>query len=240
MTKITAARRRSLEKFQEKLGVQFKNLKLLDTALTHSSYTRDLEDSSVENYERLEFLGDAVLELASSTYLYKNFPNLSEGELTVTRANVVRGTTLSKLAAKLGVGEMLILGYSEDSMGGRARASNLEDAFEAIIGAIYLDSGWKNARDYVWRQLASEFENVKIGNVEPNYKSILQEFIQQQARANIVEYFEVSESGPPHDKTFECAVKIDGEVYGSGVGKSKKLAEQAAASVAIKKLNIEV
>ncbi len=240
MSKIDSARRRALENFQAKLGVQFQNLKLLDTALTHSSYTRELEDSTLENYERLEFLGDAVLELASSTYLYKNFPNLSEGELTVTRANIVRGTTLSKLAAKLGVGEMLILSYSEDSMGGRARASNLEDAFEAIIGAIYLDSGWEIARDYVLRQLASEFENVKIGNVEPNYKSILQEFIQQQAHANIIEYFEVSESGPPHDKTFECAVTIDGEVYGTGFGKSKKLAEQKAASVALKKLDVEV
>ena len=231
--KIDAARRRALENFQHKLGVKFKNLELLNTALTHASYTKEHED--VPNYERMEFLGDAVLELASSIYLYENFKNLSEGELTVTRANVVRGTTLSKLAANLGVGNMLLLSYSEDSMGGRERSSNLEDAFEAIVAAIYLDQGWEVARDYVWRQLAPAFENVKVGNVLPNYKSELQELIQQNS-VNTIEYIEISESGPPHMKTFECAVKIDGRIYGTGVGKSKKLAEQMAAGEALKVL----
>lgn len=236
--KIDAVRRRALEKFQEKLGVKFKNISLLDTALTHSSYTKEHE--GVENYERMEFLGDALLELASSIHLYENFPNLSEGELTVTRANVVCGSTLAKLSKNLGIGKMLRLSEGEEDNNGRERSSNLEDAFESVIAAIYLDQGWEVARDYVWRQLAPEFKNVKIGNVEPNYKSILQEYIQQQAHANIIEYVTLSEEGPPHDRTFECAVKIDGEFYGTGVGKSKQAAEKIAASEALKKLDVEV
>ena len=228
---MDSVRRRALEKFQVKLGVQFKDLELLNVALTHSSYSKEFE--GVPNYERLEFLGDAVLELASSTYLYKNFPKLSEGELTVTRANIVCGSTLSKLSAKLGIGDMLLMNYSEESGGGRHRASNLEDAFESVIGAIYLDCGWEIAKDYVWRQLAPEFENVKTGNFLPNYKSDLQELIQQTG-SNTIEYFEISESGPDHMKTFECGVKIDGKVYGKVVGKTKKIAEQVAAGEALK------
>lgn len=235
---INSARRRILEKFQEKIGVQFKNISLLDTALTHSSYTKEHED--VENYERMEFLGDALLELASSIYLYENFQNLSEGELTVTRANVVCGSTLSKLAEKLGFGRVLTLSESEEANDGRRRASNLEDAFEAVIAAIYLDQGWETARDYVWRQLAPEFKNVKIGNVEPNFKSELQEYIQGTDHTIKIEYFEISEEGPPHDRTFECGVRLNGEIYGTGVGKSKQAAEKLAASVALKKLNVEV
>lgn len=229
---MDSARRRALEKFQVKLGVHFKNLELLDVALTHSSYTKEFE--GVPNYERMEFLGDAVLEMASSIYLYQNFKNLSEGELTVTRANIVRGTTLSKLAANLGIGDMLRLSYSEESIGGRERASNLEDAFEAVIAAIYLDAGWEVAKDYVWRQLAPEFENVKVGNFTPNYKSELQELIQHESNGSKIEYIELSSSGPDHMKTFECAVKIDDEILGTGIGKSKKIAEQIAAGEALK------
>lgn len=236
--KIDAVRRRSLEEFQEKLGVQFKNISLLDTALTHSSYTKEHE--GVENFERMEFLGDALLELATSIHLYENFPNLSEGELTVTRANVVCGSTLSKLSDKLGIGRMLLLSESEEVNDGRKRASNLEDAFEAVIAAIFLDQGWEVAREYVWRQLATEFKNVKIGKVEPNYKSELQEYIQGTDHTIKIEYFEISEDGPPHDKTFECGVKLNDEIFGTGVGKSKQAAEKIAASEALKKLNVEV
>lgn len=234
---IDAARRRALERFQVKLGVKFNDIGLLNTALTHASYTHDFE--GMADYERMEFLGDAVLELAASTYLYGNFKKLSEGELTVTRANVVRGTTLAKRASSLGIGEMLLLSDSEESSGGRTRTSNLADSFEAIIAAIYLDSGWEAARDYIWRQLAPEFENVKAGNFTPNYKSELQELIQQRELTpeNVIEYVELSESGPDHMKIFECAVKIGGKIYGRGVGKSKKIAEQIAAGEALKILN---
>ena len=236
--KIDAARRRTLEKFQERLGVQFKNIALLDTALTHSSYTKEHE--GVENYERMEFLGDALLGLSSAIYLYENFPDLAEGELTVTRANVVCGATLSRLSKNLGIGRVLLLSESEEANDGRKRASNLEDAFESVIAAIYLDQGWEAARNYVWRQLAPEFKNVKIGNVEPNFKSELQEYIQGTDHTIKIEYFEISEDGPPHDRTFECGVKLNGEIYGTGVGKSKQAAEKIAASVALKKLNVEV
>ena len=236
--KIDAVRRRTLEKFQERLGVQFKNIALLDTALTHSSYTKEHE--GVENYERMEFLGDALLGLSSAIYLYENFPDLAEGELTVTRANVVCGATLSRLSKNLGIGRVLLLSESEEANDGRKRASNLEDAFESVIAAIYLDQGWEAARNYVWRQLAPEFKNVKIGNVEPNFKSELQEYIQGTDHTIKIEYFEISEDGPPHDRTFECGVKLNGEIYGTGVGKSKQAAEKIAASVALKKLNVEV
>ena len=151
---------------------------------------------------------------------------------------MVCGATLSKLSGKLGIGDVLLMSYSEESGGGRKRASNLEDAFEAVIGAIYLDCGWEVAKDYVWRQLAPEFENIKIGNLLPNYKSELQELVQQTGN-NVIEYFEISESGPDHMKTFLCGVKINGKIYGKGTGKTKKIAEQVAAGEALKILKAE-
>lgn len=240
---LTAVRRRELQKFAKKIDVKFNNIEILHVALTHKSYSKTLEaekDDKIKfaHNERLEFLGDAVLELASSIYLFTKFENLSEGELTKTRAKIVCGPTLTKLANNLGIGQMLLMNYGEFQQGGRKRDSNLEDAFEAVIGAIYLDQGWEVAKDYVWRQLADEFANFKLGKLIVDFKSVLQEYSQHTYEGVLPEYIEISESGPPHDRTFEAAVKLNGEILGTGVGRSKQLAEKAAAEVALKKLNL--
>jgi ribonuclease-3 len=247
---LTAARRRQLHKLEQVLGVKFNNIELLHVALTHKSYAKSLEANEELNAnsndevtkfaynERLEFLGDAVLELASSIYLFTKFENLSEGDLTKTRATIVCGSTLTRLATNLGFGQALLLNYGEFQQGGRKRDSNLEDAFEAVIGAIYLDQGWEVAKDYVWRQLANEFTNVKLGKTAVDFKSVLQEYSQREFEGTLPEYIEISESGPPHNRTFEAAVKINGEIMGEGFGRSKQLAEKAAAEVALKKLKL--
>ncbi len=224
---LTAPRRRQLMQLEKELGVNFNNIELLNLALTHTSYANE-GHRKIGHNERLEFLGDAVLELASSTYLFNKFPNLTEGELTKTRAAIVCQPTLAKLARKLDLGKMLLLGRGEDVSGGRERDSNLEDTFEAVIGAIYLDGGWEVARDYVQRQLAPEFEKVKAGAAQKDYKTFLQEIVQRDPLRKI-SYVELSVSGPDHMKTFEYAAEIDGKIYGKGTGRSKKIAEQAAA-----------
>ena len=233
--KIDAARLKELRRLEKKLGVEFKNLELLNLALTHTSYSREMEDKILHN-ERLEFLGDAVLELASSTYLFEHFKDFSEGELTKARASIVCQPILAKLAAKIGLGEMLLLGRGEEASGGRERTTNLEDVFEAVIGAIYLDCGWEVARDYVMRQLAPEFKNVELGKNLKDYKSHLQEVVQSKPGGKI-EYIELDSYGPDHMKTFDCAVKINGKIFGKGTGKSKKIAEQMAAQKALEKLD---
>lgn len=231
--KIDAPRRRELQRLEKKLGVEFNKIELLNEALTHTSYANE---KSIANNERLEFLGDAVLELASSTYLFENFKELSEGQLTKTRASIVCQPTLAKLAAELGLGKMLLLGHGEESSGGRTRITNLEDTFESIIGAIYLDQGWEVAKNYVLRQLAPEFEKVREGKTLKDYKSQLQEVVQQNPGRKI-EYVELGSSGPDHMKIFEFAVKIDEKIFGKGIGKSKKIAEQAAAKKALEKIS---
>ena len=231
---ISDERRKILLKFSKKIGVKFNDLHLLNAALTHTSYANEKEISS---NERLEFLGDAVLELSSSTYLYENFKEFSEGELTKIRASIVCQATLSKLARKLNLGELLLLGRGEELSGGRERNSTLEDTFESIIGAIYLDRGWECARDYVFRQLSKEFELIKNGNLHKDFKTALQEIIQQNPSQKI-SYVELNVSGPDHNRTFEFAVEIDGKIFGKGIGRTKKMAEQMAAKETLKLLGV--
>ena len=243
---IDAPRRRSLQTFQKKIGVTFTRIELLNIALTHSSYSR-YYDKVFDNNEKLEFMGDAVLELASSTYIFKRFPSLSEGDLTKLRASVVCQATLAKIAKRLRIGNIVLFDYGEESTGGRKRESNLEDAFEAVIGAIYLDLGWETAREFVFTQLSPEFENLTDENIADelpkmvqknlsDYKSNLQELLMKDNPNVKIEYAELSASGPPHMPTFEYAVKIDDKVMGKGKGTSKKLAEQMAAKKALQKL----
>ena len=230
---IDEPRRKILNQLEKKLGVEFKKIELLNNALTHTSYANE-KGKIFDNNERLEFLGDAVLELASSTYLFKNFSEMSEGELTKIRASIVCQQTLANLAKKLELGKVLLLGHGEDANGGRTRTTTLEDTFESIIGAIYLDSGWEVAKDYVIRQLAPEFEKVKSGKNNKDFKTQLQEIVQKNP-ASKLEYVEISATGPDHMKVFEYAVKIDGKIFGTGTGKSKKFAEQMAAEKALEK-----
>ncbi|MBQ6006318.1 MAG: ribonuclease III [Selenomonadaceae bacterium] len=230
---ITDERREDLEAFAASIGVKFSHIETLHVALTHKSYANEFEPRIKYN-ERLEFLGDAVLGLATATYLFKHFTHLKEGELTKTRSGIVRQSTLTRVADEINLGDYLLLGPTE-LLYGRGRDSNLEDAMEAVIGAIYLDRGWEVARDYIFRQFANEFEHVKITGIPKDYKSKLQEIIQSNPPAKL-SYAELNAIGPDHDRTFEAAALIDGKIFGRGVGRSKKAAEQEAARMALQKM----
>ena len=231
---MTAERRAELVRLSLHMGVSFDNPAFLDEALTHPSYANEAKDAVAHN-ERLEFLGDAVLELASSTYLYARFPDCSEGELTKMRASLVQSDTLARLARGLDLGSYLRLGRGELLGGGAERQNNLENAFEAVIGAVYLDRGWEAARDYVARQLAAEVQLVQRTHVMRDYKTTLQEVVQKHVDSKIA-YELLTETGPDHDKTFEFAVRINDAVYGTGKGRNKKEAEQGAAREALRKM----
>lgn len=231
---LNGGRRQQLLTLSERLGVKFHDIGLLDQALTHTSYANESKRNTAHN-ERLEFLGDAVLELASSTYLYEHFPEMPEGELTKTRASIVCSMTLASLASNLHLGDYLLLGRGEEMGGGRTRQTNLEDVFEAVIGAVYLDQGWETAQDYVVRQLGGEFEKVEHGAILKDYKTILQEIVFRKEGQSI-DYELVSESGPDHAKEFTFRVRVTGRVMGEGTGHSKKEAEQHAARVALEKI----
>ena len=233
MNGCSAARKGELLALAQRLGVTFHDIGLLHTALVHTSYANEAQGRVAHN-ERLEFLGDAVLELASSTYLYTHFPRLPEGELTKTRASIVCSAALAKIAARLGLGEYLLLGHGEEMSGGRARTTNLEDAFEAVLGAIYLDQGWEAARDYALRQLAPEFDQVRHGENLQDYKTLLQELVQKTPGSTIA-YELLEATGPDHAKHYRYAVVIDGKTCGEGEGSSKKEAEQQAAQRALAK-----
>ena len=230
---LSDERRELLQEFANGLGVTFSRLELLNQAMTHKSYAREFEPRLKYN-ERLEFLGDAVLGLAAGTYLFEHFPNFTEGELTKMRSSVVRQSTLTRLAEELGLDELLQLGPTEVASI-RGRASNLEDAMESLIGAIYLEHGWEVARDFVWQKFAHEFEHVKLTGIPKDYKSKLQEVIQRRQGVKLT-YAELSASGPSHMPTFEAAALIDGKIFGRGVGNSKKAAEQEAARATLIKL----
>ncbi|MDY6272882.1 MAG: ribonuclease III [Selenomonadaceae bacterium] len=231
MNGCSAARKGELLALAQRLGVTFHDIGLLHTALIHTSYANEAQGRVAHN-ERLEFLGDAVLELASSTYLYTHFPSLPEGELTKTRASIVCSAALAKIAARLGLGEYLLLGHGEEMSGGRARTTNLEDAFEAVLGAIYLDQGWETARDYALRQLAPEFDQVRHGENLQDYKTLLQELVQKTPGSTIA-YELLEATGPDHAKHYRYAVVINGKTCGEGEGSSKKEAEQQAARMAL-------
>lgn len=219
-----------------KLGVSFTNWQLLHQALTHTSYANEVKKSHTVHNERLEFLGDAVLELVVSTYLYQHHANLSEGELTKARASVVCETTLARRASHLQVGNYLLFGRGELATGGKERASILADAFEAIIGAIYLDHGLESASAFILAQLKDDLSAVETGKYFQDYKTLLQEVAQKRADCKI-KYDLLAESGPDHDKVFRIAVLINQEQCGTGSGKSKKEAEQHAAEQALRKMN---
>ena len=182
---LSKTRREALVELSEHLGIEFQNIVLLHEALTHTSYANEAKNKGVVHNERLEFLGDAVLELATSTYLFERFPNRPEGELTKARASIVREATLSRRAAELKLGEYLLLGHGEASMGGGHRPSMLADAFEAVIGAIYLDRGWQTAYDYVLKQLHDELLTIDSGENMKDYKTTLQEVVQKHVDRKI-------------------------------------------------------
>lgn len=219
---------------EQVIDYRFKDKTLLETALTHSSYANELRarGENIMYNERLEFLGDSVLSLIASVYLYKGNSTLFEGDLTKIRAGIVCENALYDYAIKINLGEFLLLGHGEEVTGGRKRKSILSDAFEALLAAIYLDSGFSAARKFVLPFLTEAAENlIKSGSAE-DYKTLLQKFVQQN-KGDILEYVLTGESGPSHCKKFDYQVLLNNNVIGKGSGKSKRDAEQAAAREAL-------
>ena len=214
-----------LEELENKLGYHFHDRRLLEHALCHSSYVNERHWDRLQNNERLEFLGDAVLELATSEFLYQNYPTMPEGEATRTRASIVCEQTLALCARDLGLGEWLRLGKGEELTGGRDRDSITSDAMEALLGAIYLDGGFANAKEFVHHFILNDIEHKKLFY---DSKTILQEQIQSETEEPI-HYELVKEEGPDHNKRFTVNVVLGEKVLGSGSGRTKKAAEQEAA-----------
>lgn len=222
-----------LLELENKIQYHFSDPSLLLHALTHSSYANEMRMHKENNNERLEFLGDAVLELVTSEYVYKEYKDKSEGDLTKLRASIVCEQTLSACARNLKLGQYLLLGKGEDISGGRDRDSILSDALEALIGAVYLDGGFTNAKELIHRFILDDLKNKKLFF---DSKTILQEIVQNENHNQKIHYRLISEDGPDHNKTFTIAVCIGNEEIGCGVGRTKKAAEQEAAYQAIQKL----
>lgn len=222
-----------IKDLENAIGYRFKNIQLLQNALTHSSYANERWHNSLLSNERLEFLGDSVLGMLVAEYLYRNFPDRPEGELTRMRADMVCEQTLAAAANKIGIGEHLLLGHGEERFGGRTRNSILADAMESVIAACFLDGGLNAALTVVQKFILVEVPVTRLHNVD--YKTRLQELVQQKKNQTL-SYSLVGESGPDHDKQFLVEVRLNGDVVGSGSGSSKKRAEQSAAASAIEKL----
>ncbi len=219
-----------IKDLEEAIGYSFKNITLLQNALSHSSYANERWHDSLRSNERLEFLGDSILGMVTAEYLYCNFPNRPEGELTRMRADMVCERALAAVAERIGLGKHLMLGRGEEAGGGRNRDSILADAVESVIAACFLDGGMEAARKFIDIFVLTEVPVQKLRNVD--YKTALQELVQQKKNQTLV-YELVAVSGPDHDKHFRMDVLLNGKTIGSGEGKSKKRAEQAAAQAAI-------
>lgn len=222
---------KSLEK---SINYSFKHLRYLEEALTHSSYSNESKDKGIRHNERIEFLGDSVLNLVISDYIFRTYTSLSEGELTKIRANVVCEQTLSEVAKNIDLGIYLLLGKGEDLGGGRKRNSVLADALESLVGAMYLDGGLDNASRFIIREFETIVELASRGNINRDFKTIFQEKIQSASDKKIT-YRVVEESGPDHDKTFEIEIIVGEHPLARGKGRSKKEAEQDAAKKALER-----
>ncbi len=218
---------------EECIGYEFHNKELLINALTHTSYANEHRHKGMKDNERLEFLGDAVLELLSSEYLFMNMQEMPEGKMTKLRASLVCEPTLASDAKSFGLEEFLYLGKGENETGGRSRDSIISDAFEALIGAIYIDGGLESARKFVLRFALNDIDNKKLFF---DSKTILQERLNSVKRGNL-SYEIVDETGPDHNKSYVAVAKLDDEIIGQGEGHTKKAAEQQAAYCALKTLD---
>lgn len=226
-----------MENINIELGVEWNDPSQLIRALTHSSYAHENKSFNMEHNQRLEFLGDAVLELAVSDYLYKTYPNFPEGSLTKIRAGIVCEASLAFVAKQLKLGEYLLMGKGEERSGGRERPSILADAMESLIGAIYIDQGMETAYQFIMRQIGSSIQQVvQHGGINTDYKTYLQELVQKKSE-NPLTYKILEEYGPDHCKTFVAGINYQGSWWGKGSGRTKKEAEQAAAKDALEKIN---
>lgn len=219
---------------KEQFGIVFHDVNLLEQAFTHSSYVNEHRNLQLSDNERLEFLGDAVLELLVSQYLYREFPDLPEGKLTKMRASIVREESLSKFAQQCGFDQSIKLGKGEENSGGRTRPSLLCDLFEAFLGALYLDQDLATVKGFLERVVFPQVEAGAFSH-EMDYKTRLQEVLQKNGDV-MIDYRLIKEEGPAHERIFWTEVYCDEKLIGSGQGKSKKLAEQAAAANALEHL----
>jgi ribonuclease-3 len=226
-----------LAEFQTRLGYTFRDEALLRLALTHPSVAHESGVDMAHN-QRLEFLGDAVLQLVLTQQLYEKFPDSDEGPLTKGRAKLVNRRTLAEHARSLGLGAHLILSRGEETSGGRDRVSTLADAFEALLGAIFLDGGFDAAREFILREFGAAFGKLDTLPVIENPKGELQELLQARS-PEAPEYRVISATGPDHDRVFECTVQHGGVELARGSGKSKQAAESDAALAALKKLRVQ-
>ena len=222
-----------IKDLEEAIGYRFKNITLLQNALTHSSYANERWHNSLLSNERLEFLGDSILGMVVAEHLYKQFPDRPEGELTKMRADMVCESSLAVIADKIGLGQHLLLGHGEDRLGGRNRASILADAVESVIAASFLDGGMAAAEGFIRSFVLTNVPVKRMHNTD--YKTTLQELVQQK-KNQVLTYVLTGESGPDHDKVFCVDVLLNDERVGSGTGSSKKRAEQAAAQSALQAL----
>jgi len=230
-------RKKELEDLQQLIQYEFSNLTLLNTALTHSSYTANRHEV-LEHNERLEFLGDSVLSMIISQYIFKSCNEMAEGQLTRIRANIVCEQSLYAAARKINLGRYLLLSKGEEVTGGRTRPSILADAFEALIAAIYLDGGIGKAKIFVLNKLSHIIKQAIQNKIISDFKSFIQEHIQKSSQGKI-SYKLLSEEGPDHNKIFEMAIMLEDKMLGKGQGASKKEAQQAAAKNAIDNMGIE-
>lgn len=217
------------EQLEQKIGYCFDNRTLLKQAITHSSFANEQKINKLYDYERLEFLGDAVLELVTSAFLFMKHPEMPEGQLTKKRSTLVCGPALSFCAKDIDIGKYILLGKGEENTGGRQRDSITSDVMEAIIGAIYLDGGYDKAESFIHRFILSDLENKQLFY---DSKTLLQEEIQKDNNGTLL-YELISEAGPDHDKVFVVEARVNGKVLGKGAGKTKKAAEQQAAYEAL-------
>ncbi|WP_138159123.1 ribonuclease III [Peptoniphilus catoniae] len=226
----------NLEELINKLNYEYKDLFLLKTALTHSSYANEIKSSLIIDNERLEFLGDAVLDLVIGEYFFNYYINLREGDLSKLRSQVVSEDSLFQVAKSINLGAYIRLGHGEIKNKGNLKPSILSDCLEAIIGSIYMDSGFENAKKVVLYLFATRLDDIKDHKGSKNYKSLLQEYLQKQNSQ--ADYILVKEEGPDNNKTFYTHVVVNKKTIGSGEGKSKKKSEQNAAKDALKKLGV--
>lgn len=237
LSSYDSKRKKELSEIQQKINYNFSKLSLLNTALTHSSYTANRQEV-LEHNERLEFLGDSVLSTVISQYIFKSCNDMAEGQLTRIRANIVCEQSLHTAATKINLGKYLMLSKGEELTGGRTRPSILADTFEALIAAIYLDGGLDKAKIFVLNMLDNTIKQAIQNKIISDFKSFIQEHIQKSSQGKI-SYKLLSEGGPDHNKTFEIAIMLDDVLLGQGRGASKKEAQQAAAKNAVDNMGIE-
>lgn len=227
------------EKIEKNLGITFKDRSLLDIALTHRSYLNEHRDASLQNNERIEFLGDAVLELVISSYLFRTYKDKPEGDLTNIRAAVVRTESLAEESRKLGLGEFLRMSKGEEESGGKDKDYLLANTFEAVLGAIYEDQGFEVCKEYLSRTILKKVANIVDNNLYIDPKTQAQEIIQAEFKVTPV-YEVVKEEGPDHDKKFTVALKIKNKAVATGIGSSKQKAEEEAAQNTVNLLKNKV